>query len=638
MISRRLPREVLKVTEVARDPQPRGGAADRVGLLLSVVYVSVLVAFAVRFMWAPIFRTWFFNADEYVVAAEVIRFAQLDFRQRFFDMPGTPLMLLASAVWGIVYAAHCTLGTFPWERGIGEFTFEHLPALFVVIRGFTLFFFCLSMILLFWLTAWLTNKAAAWVAALILAMSPTYSVVSASIRVESLAISFTLAGLLSLVYALDRPHAPGEHPHRRRWGMFDMVFMAGVFAGLGAATRLHTITASLPVMALVLMLWPPREKDAADYPRWVKIFAGVAAAAVAAAQWLLMVTWRVALEPRPHAYRLLQTVVIGVGCALVAGFVLYLVPRTRRLLIRIVSPDLIRLLIGCGAGVLLGMPTIIRQYEFLLGSMEFYRTGYVDFARAGWPFWKNVQWYATLYLGVVAPDTWVRVLLAVGAAVVLLTRNRRVAPFLVGAILFFVSKPLSLLAAPHHVLPWLPFFAIVCGYPVGLLFDLLARRVPYGKGVASASLAIGFTMLALSVTPGPKAVAAGEAGIEERLGNIVLATNWIKHHAAPDATIAVRYYCFNADIAYVWMRSLGVPVPPAVFDSRTFEIWWGTASQLKGRAGYVCLTPLDLALTEDVERRSPGDGVDPVTDPRLGRVQSFGTGNNEIILFRFDFR
>src|SRR5262249_58291125 len=150
---------------------------------------------------------------------------------------------------------------------------------------------------------------------------------------------------------------------------------------------------------------------------------------------------------------------------------------------------------------------------------------------------------------------------------------------------------------------------IICGCPVGLLFDFLARRGPYGGVVASAALGVGFTMLTLSVTPGPKAVAAAEAGIEERLGNIVAATDWIKRHTEPDATIAVRYYCFNADIAYAWMRSLEIPVPLSVFDSRTFEVWWGTASQLKGRTGYVCLTPLDLALTEDVKLRSPGDGV-----------------------------
>src|SRR5262249_10226397 len=144
----------------------------------------------------------------------------------------------------------------------------------------------LSVILLFWLTARLTNKAAAWVATLILAMSPTYSAVSASVRVESLAITWMLAGMLCLVFALDRSSAPSDHARRTRWGIFDLVFMAGVCAGLGVATRMHTITASLPVMALVIMLWPQREGNASDYPRWVKMFAGLTGAAVVAAAWL----------------------------------------------------------------------------------------------------------------------------------------------------------------------------------------------------------------------------------------------------------------------------------------------------------------------------------------------------------------
>lgn len=53
-------------------------------------------------------------------------------------------MLLSSALWG-VYTGQCLLGMFAWERGIGEFTCAHLPAMFALTRGVTLFFFCVSV-------------------------------------------------------------------------------------------------------------------------------------------------------------------------------------------------------------------------------------------------------------------------------------------------------------------------------------------------------------------------------------------------------------------------------------------------------------------------------------------------------------
>ena len=617
---------------------PAGRRVFRIGHdVVSGLYLTLLIAFAVRYMWSSVFRTWFFSSDEYVVAAEVIRFAQLDFRQHFVDMPGTPLMFLGSAVWSVFYFGQCALGRFPLQRGIGEFTFEHLPALFVLLRGLTLFFFCLSIVLLFWLTARLANRATACVAALILAMSPTYASMSSFVRVESLSMCCSLAACLCLLHAVDRPERSDQKPLRALQGFFDWIFLAGVLSGLAAATRLHSIVATLPVLALLLVLWPPVERHD-EYPRWAKALAGLAFVALAGAGWLLIFTLRSEFDLRPHAYHLLGTAVVGAACALILVFLLHAARRTRGPLIRIVSPNLIRLLVGCGVGLLVGMPTVLRQYPFFLGSMEMYSTNYQDFERVGWPFWKHVQWYLAYYWNVAAPDRIVSVLLGFGAVCVLVRRDRRAVPFLVGAILFFVSKPLNVVPAPHHLIPWLPFVAILCGYPIWLLFDILARRVRHGQVWAWAAFLIGFPILVASMTPGPKAVAEVLPSIEERLANVQRATDWIKHHTEPQATIAVSYFCFNPDIFYVWTRSLEVPLPWSVFDSRTFIIWWGNASTLKGQTGYVCATPSDVALKAQVERRSPGDASDLLKDRRFDRIESFGTGPNEVSVFRFDYR
>jgi hypothetical protein len=118
------------------------------------VFLACLIGFGFHYMRPMLFRTWFFHADEYVVAAEVIRFSQLDFRQHFFDIPGTPFIAINALIWGLLQGGN------------------QMQLLFAVMRGTTLAFFLLSPILVFLVCARLTSKAAAAVATLPLMLSP----------------------------------------------------------------------------------------------------------------------------------------------------------------------------------------------------------------------------------------------------------------------------------------------------------------------------------------------------------------------------------------------------------------------------------------------------------------------------------
>src|SRR5258705_1775475 len=229
----------------------------------SALFLAMLLLYVLRFMWSGLFRTWYFSSDEYVVGAEVIRFAEKDFNQHFFDMPGTPFIFLGSIVWFFVYAACAIIDEGIGRTGIQSFTFGHLPAFFATVRGMTLFMFCLSVLLLFWLTAKLTSTAAARLAALLLAMSPIYTSYSSFIRVESMSVCLVLGALLCVVYAAEARQAPCLHP------FFDLVFLGGILAGVGAAARLHSMTMSLPVLLMMLVL-SPTAPPPEDYPPWVK--------------------------------------------------------------------------------------------------------------------------------------------------------------------------------------------------------------------------------------------------------------------------------------------------------------------------------------------------------------------------------
>ena len=324
----------------------------------------------------------------------------------------------------------------------------------------TLTFYCGSLLLVFLLAARLMNRPAAWIATFILAASPIYASYSSFVRVESLSVCFILIGALILVSRVNRD-ALRNRPAPSSERLLDGVFAAGMCAGFAAATRLHTITASVRLFALLLIV-PPRGNGAADYPRWVKLGAMPAVIILAGAAWLVCVTWRPRFESMPHAYAMVKLVVGGPLAAIGLGFGLYAIPSMRLFLVQVANQRVIKMLLGCSVGLLLGMPTVVRQYPFLLRSAEFYRTAYVDVTRAGWPLWANLTWYVRYYLlEVITPDTIVFALFLLGAGVIVLRRDRRSLPFLLAALLFFFSKPLNLKAAPHHVLAWLPFYAVI---------------------------------------------------------------------------------------------------------------------------------------------------------------------------------
>jgi len=486
-------------------------------------------------------------------------------------------------------------------------------------------------VLLFWTTALLVNRAAACVASLMLAASPPYASYSTFIRVESLAMCLMLLAILCLLYRERLPSLRSGLSEGAQAG--GILFLAGVFAGLAAATRLHSITATVPVIALYLMLTPQNRSSGSLW--WLKAAALATAAALAAGTWLVFVRWGPELASLPHARQMLTKMIVGGSAALAVAGVLYSTSWTRRILVRIVSPELVLVMAGCAAGLLVGMPTVVRHPGPLLHSMEMYNGLYVDWARAGLPLWQNVQTYLLTYFrAVVTGPPW-GLLLALGAALILVCRDRRLIPFLAGAVLFFVSKPLNLVAAPHHVILWIPFYAIVASYPVGLLY----RRLSTYPRAALSVVALGCAWLGVAGIFGPALVPDNTALVERRLDSVLQATAWIKQNTEPGATVAIAYYCFNPDIFYSYMRWLEVPVPESVSDGRNYIVWWGHASALKDTAGYACVTHADIpGIKAQLDATAPGEATDPFTDVRFRPLKSFGLAADEVTVFHFDYR
>ena len=616
------------------------GRVQRHSTAASAICLAILLAFSLRYMLVPLSRSWFFSSDEYVRAAEVIRFLNLDWHQRVFDMPGTPFVMLSAGLWALFYPLRTWLSPDPASPGIIAFTYHHLDWFFTFLRTCTIFFYAASLVVLFSVARRLLNHAGAFLACLLVMMSSNYASYSSFCRVESMAIFLALSALLVAYHALEKsPNRLGARPSWR-----DPMILAGLLVGVSAAARMHSITASMPLLLLIL-LFDERVRRRQQYPRWTRSLAVYLVPSMFVAGFVCYwwASSRVAAD-FPHAAALLMKVGIALVIAPLAAVLLYHITSTRPALLRAAGPEAIKIGMGCFGGFLLANFTAIPQYRFFLGSIDEYLGNYIDWQRTMWPLWTNIRWYAGFYLKVFAPDTILIILLLTSVIWIVISRNRKLFPYLFVFILFFVSKPLNLRAFPHHALPWLPYFAILCAFPVAEIYSILVSRAAihakWRLAAAGAAAAL-FVAIGLQLTNGPRQAADASRLSQGRLEHISQATDWIKLHTPSSTTVAVSYFCFNPGVFYVWLQGLGVPVPAAEFDGRRYIIWWGKRDQLEGLAGYACGTGGDTAVSADLDKLAivdPNQVVDVYHDPAFQRVASFGNDFNAVDLFRFDFR
>jgi uncharacterized membrane protein len=230
---------------------------------ISAVYLGVLLAICLKYMLVSLSRSWFFSSDEYDFAGEAIRFLNLDLHQHFFDMPGTPFMMLSAVLWAIFYPLHSWLSPDTSITGITDFTYQHLDWLFTLLRSCTILFYAASVALLFPLARRLSNRVGAFMACLLLAMSPMYAKYSSFCRVESMAVCLALSALLVFYRALERnPSRLGARPSWR-----DPMILSGILVGMAAAARLHSLAATLPLLFLI-PVFDERMPRRQAYPRW----------------------------------------------------------------------------------------------------------------------------------------------------------------------------------------------------------------------------------------------------------------------------------------------------------------------------------------------------------------------------------
>ncbi len=613
--------------------------------LFTLLYLISLIAYAWRYLEPCIHRPWFQNSDEYVFAAETIRFLSLDFRQHFFDMPGTPFIVLTASAWSCRYWLMWLAGQIPPESALIGYTYQNLQQLFELMRTITVLFYLMSVVLTYLLARRATNRAGGFVAALLLTMSPIYASYSSFQRPESMAICLILTAAILLMRWSDRGQAIDPDSYRSLRGPMLAPVIAGLLCGVAAGARLHTVAASVPLMLLLVIGFSHR-LPVERYPGWVyrfcrraallSLLSGAALLAAVQIDGFLARVYNPVLirEQLPKGFELLRNLALAAIAFPCVGWLAYHSGTTRRLLMRVLQPSVVLFSGGFAAGIAAGMFPVFWQLPMFVQSVQMYRSSYLDFDRLHWHWLKDVIWYVKFYFVQYSPDFIQAALFLAGVILAFWTRRWVVIAFAVAVGLFFFSRPIDLKAAPHHVLAWLPYFAIVAAYPVAWLYQRLTA-VP----ARAAVVVITVPLIALSITHGPAALTAHSNAVLKRLRAVGEATRYMDRHAGRGDSLAIAYFCFNEFVFYEWVRQFEVPIPQNIMRGRQPIIWWGNRSTIKGKQGYACALEADVPhMTDGINHVTPGEGTNPFTELGFRVVQTFGGVPEKVFVFSFDLR
>lgn len=603
-----------------RDVAPHGPAIERSVRICVAAYLVFLCWQWVSTSSVDLHLPWFTRSDEIVVAAEVIRFSNSDFHQQFFDMPGTPFMLLGTAQWRLFYAWSVFHG---FHGDANLFSFQHLEPLVKMLRLDNVIFFLLSSLLLFRIVTRIFNPFAGAAAATLLLMNPAYDLTAVSVRVEPLAMCFLLGAILVLTECSWRS-AP---------------LLAGLLMGLEAAERLHSVTATLPILTLLLFrqTWGREADYSAGIRRGMAFLAGLLLLGSAYLYYFFGLSSSPLKADYSPAFSLFAKASLALFILVAIAVLLYLRPQSRRAVVNTLTPKFAGLLAGAAVGFALGVPTIFFQYRRLLLSMSFYSSTYRDPVAMHLPLGAKIFSYLRFYIKIIAPDIITLILLVSGAGLVLfLPRFRTLWPYLVAAASFFFSKPLDLVRAEHHVSLWIPFYAMLSVVPLVVIYDAWKNRSQRWQYLTGPVALLALLALCADMKKNPEWLEALARQRAVRLHNIELSRTWIDANTEKDSSFVVAFYCLGPESFYAWFREMGLRPPVAQTDQREYATWWGNKSGLKGRAGFVCMSPMDVPVIKDWELREPGGSINPLADSRFHLVQSFGQGSGEIFLLRFD--
>jgi Dolichyl-phosphate-mannose-protein mannosyltransferase len=614
----------------------------------SILPIAIVLCAALYSIWSmahdALFLPWPGNPDEFPYVQEVLRFTGLDFRQQFFDIPGTPLMFLTAGLWTLMYWSLRLLRDPSTGVGLTEFSFQHIQTLFVFLRVLVLFINLASIVLLYALGKRLLGEVGGLVAALLLTFSWVYSQSGWYIRIEPLAVLLVVATFHFWISA-------------RQSGRYRYYLLAGLCAGLSMAVRFPVIVATVTVLCAdgVLRRAPRTGKPQPRRSPWLlpalavppmigaavvlALRAGYVQPSLLTDTMLLSVDGHVTAYPR--STKLVGSLWLGVGLLAAVVLVAELVGRWRRRGVgQLVDTPPLLVCLGVPLGFLMGTPTVLWSGRYLLRSIELFveRNAYGVTGRG---FVADFADMVALYWNGVARTPDEVALLIAGIVLALVLRTRVLWPLLIGASIGILSQ-WGKLQTERHLLAWFPYFYLIMAYPAAVGAGLLQRLTGNVTGkLLSLGAALAIVLPFHGWMPG---IAAKESSLTHiaRSGLQSQVNEWLLANTDPGAIIFhVCCDTFNDQVIFDWMAQNGLSIPTSVRNGRNDRAWFGDKqSLLNVKSGYCIISRSNFKpqYIDYYSKMSPDRVVDPTTDRHFTLRAAFPSQDyTPLEIYQFSF-
>jgi Dolichyl-phosphate-mannose-protein mannosyltransferase len=615
---------------------------DRVHRLAPLGLAAVALAVVIDVVVLPTLRLpWWANTEEFPYAQEVVRFLHGDIHQRFFDIPGTPLMFVAAVIFAL---PRWFLSLTSGQHGFGLFS-EQMEVLAVIMRLLEVVAFAVSVVLVYLTARRLMSRWAAGFAAAVLATSPVLYTTLGYTRIEAMGVLLVAAGIYVWVRALES----------RAVTTF---LAAGFLAGLAMAARFPLGLATLPAFLLQAAIFPGHLRPSRLKPVLTAVAAAYAAIVVVGGALSLGLALHAISRDGitdayfissdngtyPHAWHVIRSIWIFLGAAVVLIAVAGAVPTFRGWLRRRLEGPLLPLVVAFPLGVVVGVPTLWVGSNWFLASID----NFIQRNHAYPRTWTAFQTFSldlfgsggarsilTLKAPAAEPGALFSPILVVCFCLGVLacfTHRRQILPFVALAIPVGLVAQLGKIEGSRHIAGWLPWFALVCG----LGFELATRVVP-GRHREVVQAGVAFALIALLLIPVSHFAAPINNHTIEKLPAQRKLNAWIANHVSRSSPI-LEACCTSADASAIanWMRQNGVDVPPP----RDTVIWFGQRSVVTdlGR-GFVVVDRLEYgpAYVAYYQHSDPSEVVDPYHNADFKLVAHYPYQASSIDMFRFDY-
>jgi hypothetical protein len=606
-------------------------------ITLTIVVLFCIVSVNYRTIALP----WFTMTEEFPYAQEVLRFLSGDFRQHFFDIPGTPFIAIVTALdASILLVVSLVTGQ---TRALAALAFEHLDLLYLVMRCVSLVAFAAATWLVFLIARRFASPWAALFGAAVFASHPILAMTIYHTRIEPVGVLIVSASILAWLRAVET----------RRWSLYAA---AGFLGGLAMAARFPLALATLPVLVFYTLARPDQFTGRGNLvDRWLA--AGLLGAALFGGGLAALRVGGLIQRSRltdlfflsihhggyPRATRVIANLWILLGVIGLGVLVIAAMRSGRRLIARYLHSSLLTVVVFFPMGVLVGVPTLFAGANYLLASIEMFvqRNAYTQ-PNVGRGTWNVLSYY--LFGGggltvLVDPRPFLDprhflareagVLFTIPLAVLfccgLLGRpaNRWLYWSAILGCVVGVGSQFGKLHTPRHLAGWLPWFCLV----IAVGGDWLARRT-----AASRRSIVPLFAMCLTLILWQREVFTAPL-VDDLVEKAKLQTElnrWLRANVSPDDQ--VFHTCcepISASVVFGWMVSNGVAVPEKYLEDGS-TIWFGQLSVLRAAGeGYV-ITSRHTYPDEYLNyyrQMNPAELVDPYRDPRFARRHTIAAKN-----------